>query len=122
MAYKNPIGWFEIYVNDFEKAKEFYSNLFGWEFKLSKTPTYDYWNINTGENSPGGGLMKKTKPSHDGQAIMLYIETDDIDSVLAKAAKIGGKIEIPKTRISETSGSYAIFRDADNNLMGLWSK
>jgi predicted enzyme related to lactoylglutathione lyase len=117
----NKIGWFEIFVNDFDKAKEFYSKLFGWEFKLSQATSSLYWNIYTGENSIGGGLMKKTAPEHTGQSIVLYVEVDDIDKILKQVGDLGGEVVQGKTFISNTAGYYALFRDPDNNLMGLWS-
>ena len=61
MSPQHHIGWFELYVNDFEKSKDFYTNLFGWEFNLSQSSSAPYWNIKTGENSIGGGLMKKSR-------------------------------------------------------------
>ncbi len=122
MAGKNPIGWFEIHVKDFDAARKFYGELFAWEFKLSQGSKSLYWNIYTGENSVGGGLMKKNKPEHEGQAIILYVETDDIEATLKKAVELGGKVDTPKTLISETAGYFALLRDTDNNLIGLWSK
>jgi hypothetical protein len=118
---KNRIGWFEIHVHDFEQAKKFYGDLFGWEFKLSQGSTSMYWNINTGENSVGGGFMKKSKPEHDGQAVILYMETDDIEGLLKKADGLGGKVHTPKTKISDNAGFFGLFNDPDGNLMGLWS-
>jgi len=117
----NKIGWFEIFVNDFDKAKDFYSKLFNWEFKLSQATSSLYWNIYTGEGSIGGGLMKKTKPEHNGQSVILYIEVEDIDKTLKRAVELGGQIVKEKTLISNTAGYYALFNDPDNNLMGLWS-
>jgi len=117
----NKIGWFEIFVNDFDKAKDFYSKLFNWEFKLSQATSSLYWNIYTGEGSIGGGLMKKTKPEHNGQSVILYIEVEDIDKILKRAVELGGQIVKEKTLISNTAGYYALFNDPDSNLMGLWS-
>jgi len=54
-----PIGWFEIHVTDFDKAKDFYGELFGWEFKRMEGGDFEYWTIFTGEDSIGGGFMKK---------------------------------------------------------------
>ncbi len=122
MADKNPIGWFEIHVHDIEKAKTFYGGVFGWEFKQSQAASGKYWNIFAGENSIGGGFMKKSKPEHEGQSVILYIETDDIDGMLLKINGGGGTTETPKTLISENAGYFALFKDPDNNLLGLWSK
>lgn len=122
MSTKHNIGWFELYVNDFEKSKGFYTQLFGWQFNLSKSTDSDYWNIFTGDGSIGGGLMKKTVPEHSGQSIVLYVETDDITSSLDKAVSLGGKIVMPKTLINENAGFFGLFNDIDGNVIGLWSK
>ena len=122
MAGKNPIGWFEIHVTDFDEARKFYGGVFGWEFKLSQGSKSLYWNIYTGENSIGGGFMKKNKPEHEGQAVLLYVEVEDIEDTLKKIVESGGKTDTPKTLISETAGYFSLFKDPDNNLIGLWSK
>jgi len=123
MLAKNPIGWFEIRVEDFERAKKFYEELFGWEFSVSQSSNSIYWNIHTGDNSIGGGFNKKDlKNDGGGQSVILYIEDDNIEKTLEKVQKLGGKIATSKTLISERAGYFALFRDLDNNLMGLWSK
>ena len=122
MSLKNPIGWFEITVNDFDKAKNFYTELFGWEFRLSQGSKSLYWNIYTGEDTIGGGLLKKTKPEQNGQAVILYVEVDDIEASLNKSVTLGGRIEKPKTLISETAGYFGLLQDPDKNVIGLWSK
>jgi hypothetical protein len=122
MAGKNPIGWFEIHVKDFDKARDFYGKLFSWEFNLSQGSKSQYWNIFTAEGSIGGGFMKKSKPEHEGQAVLIYVEVEDIEATLNKAAELGGKTQTPKTLINEKAGYFALFYDNDNNLIGLWSK
>jgi len=123
MAAEHHIGWFEVYVSDFDKAKEFYTELFGWQFNKSTTLGNPYyWIIYTGEGSVSGGLMKKTEPSHTGQAVVLYVETENIEATLKRAESLGGKIIKEKTLISEKAGYFALFTDVDNNTMGLWSK
>ena len=117
-----PIGWFEIHVTDFDKAKDFYGELFGWEFKRMEGGDFEYWTIFTGEDSIGGGFMKKSSPEHEGQAVIIYVEVNDIEKILKGVGEKGGKIEKPKTLISATSGYYGLLRDLDNNLIGLWSE
>jgi hypothetical protein len=121
MSGKNPIGWFEIRVSDFEKAKNFYSQIFDWEFKLSQGSKTIYWNIYTGENNVGGGFTKRELSEQRGQSIIIYIEVEDINLTLEKIKSLGGHIEQEKTLISETAGYFAIFKDLDENIMGLWS-
>lgn len=122
MPTQHNIGWFELYVNDFEKSIDFFSKLFGWQFNPSQSSESVYWNIFTGDSSIGGGLMKKAVPEHSGQSVVLYIETNDIDSTLNKAVSLGGKIVMPKTLINEKAGHFALFSDISGNVLGLWSK
>lgn len=122
MSPQHNIGWFEIFVNDFEKSIEFYTKLFGWEFNQSKSSDSIYWNIFTGGDSLGGGLMKKTAPEHSGQSVVLYVETDNIEGTLEKAVSLGGKIIQVKTLINPNAGYFALFSDIDGNVIGLWGK
>jgi uncharacterized protein len=122
MSTQHHIGWFELYVNDFEKSKDFYSILFGWEFNLSQSTSSPYWNIFTGEGSLGGGLMKKAAPEHSGQSVVLYVETDNIEASLDKAVSLGGKVIMKRTLINENAGSFGLFSDIDGNVIGLWAK
>ena len=122
MKKKNPIGWFEICVSDFEKAKNFYHTVFGWEFRLLKNFRTEYWTIWTGEGTVGGGFMKKSGDFKGGESIILYVEVDNIDESLSEIEKAGGKIISPKTLINESSGYFGMFKDLDGNLMGLWMK
>jgi hypothetical protein len=122
MAGKNPIGWFEIHVTDFDNAIKFYGGIFNWEFKQSQGSKSLYLNIFTGEGSIGGGFMKRDNPEQEGQAVLIYIEVENIDDTLKKAVELGGKIHTAKTLINETAGSFGLFNDTDGNLIGLWSK
>jgi uncharacterized protein len=122
MSSQHHIGWFEIYVKDFEKSIKFFTELFGWKFKQTLSKELPYWNIYTGEGSLGGGFMKKTEPEHSGQSIVLYVETENIEETLKRAVSLGGKIETTKTRISDNAGYFALFKDIDGNVIGLWSK
>ncbi|MCX6163916.1 MAG: VOC family protein [Ignavibacteriae bacterium] len=122
MSPKHHIGWFELYVNDFEKSKDFFTQLFGWQFNLSQSTGSLYWNIFTGEGSIGGGLMKKAVPEHSGQSVVLYVEIDDIKATLDKAVSFGGSIVMPKTLINENAGYFGLFNDIDGNVIGLWGK
>ncbi len=122
MAGKNPIGWFEIHVKDFDEAIKFYGGIFSWEFKQSQGVKSLYWNIFTGEGSIGGGFMKKNSPEHNGNAVLIYIEVEDIRETIKKAVELGGAQHTEKTLINENAGSFGLFNDPDGNLIGLWSK
>lgn len=123
MDKKNPIGWFEIFVNDIYEAEKFYKEIFNWEFKLSINEGKEYWLIKTGNKSIGGGLIQKErKEEASGDNIRIYIEVSDINKILRKVKELGGKEIKTKTLIAENSGYYGLFADKDGNIVGLWSQ
>lgn len=114
----NGICHVEIPCTDFEKVKKFYDDVFGW--KTDVMPQMDYAVFKT-PDGVGGGFSTKAKISKEA-GILLYIETDDIDSTLKKIEGSGGKSIQQKTQISPEYGYYAVFSDNEGNVMGLWSK
>ena len=110
----NPLGHWELLVNDVAKAKEFYSAVFEWEFDESSFPGYVL--IKTGSD-PGGGMFVKpeTAPVY---ALNTYFLTDDIEATIAKAIAKGAAVIVPKTPI-EGVGHWAMFADPDGIPIGL---
>ena len=106
---------FEIPADNVERARSFYSKLFGWE--INEISGMDYWLITTsGEKPVGGGMMKRQNP---GQPIVNYVDVPSVDNYAAKIEKLGGKIIFPKTAVPEM-GYFAICLDTENNIFGLW--
>jgi predicted enzyme related to lactoylglutathione lyase len=113
------IIWFEIPADNPERAKKFYGSLFGW--KIEAFPGMgDYWHIDTGggDDTPDGGLMKRKQP---GQPITNYINVASVTKFMAKVAKLGGKVCLPKTAVP-TMGYFAVCQDTENNTFALWER
>ena len=106
---------FEVPADDVERAKKFYTDLFGW--KIEKTPQMDYWMITTsGEKQVDGGMMKRQEPQ---QPITNYIDVASIDESAAKVQQLGGKVVVPKAAVP-TYGWFAVCLDTENNVFALW--
>ncbi|MDQ6631763.1 MAG: VOC family protein [Verrucomicrobiota bacterium] len=113
------IVWFEIPADNIERARKFYSALFGW--KIEQFPgVQDYWHIDTGggDDTPDGGLMGRKQP---GQPITNYINVESVTEFAATVQKLGGKVCLPKTAVPEM-GYFAVCQDTENNTFGLWEK
>lgn len=109
------ITHFEIPADDVDRARKFYSSLFGWKFK--EVPGMGYWLIETdGEKSVGGGMMKRQAPS---QVITDYIDVPSIEEYASKAQKLGGKILVPKTSVPG-AGWFAVCLDTEGNVFAIW--
>jgi predicted enzyme related to lactoylglutathione lyase len=116
----SSIVWFEIPADDVERAKSFYSQLFGW--KIEKFPgPMEYWHIDTGgsDETPDGGLMKRQNPQQQG--ITNYVGVASVDESAAKVEKLGGKICMQKTAVPEM-GYFVICHDPERNMFALWEK
>ncbi len=111
----STIVHFEIPVDDIERAKKFYTELFGWEIK--EEPEMKYYMIKTsGENPVDGGMMKREHPQ---QQITNYIDVCCVDEYSKKIEKLGGKVVMPKTAVPGM-GYFAVCLDTENNAFGIW--
>lgn len=111
------IVWFEIPADNLERAKAFYSDLFGW--KINPFPGMnDFLHIDTGgaDASPDGGLQTRKTPD---QTITNYVSVDSVDKFAKKVEKLGGKICMPKTAVPQM-GYFAVCQDTEGNSFGIW--
>jgi uncharacterized protein len=114
---------FEIPVNDVEKAKKFYSDVFGW--KIEKVPNMEYYTITTvpvDEKGnllrPGvnGGLYKREQPM---QQPVNYVYVESVEEYSKKIEAVGGKVVVPKMDIPGM-GWFALCQDPDGNTFGIF--
>ena len=126
---------FGIPADNIERAKQFYSDLFGWKIekmsrstdennsKLTSAATgepIEYWMITTtddqGNKALGGGLMKRQLPQHQ---ITNYINVNSIDEYKSKIEEAGGKVVAPKHAVPGM-GYFALCLDPENNSFAIW--
>lgn len=122
---KNAIGWFEVPVTDFDRAKTFYSAIFDFEM-----PEIDMAGIRMGmflydrDNGGIGGAIchgEGYKPA-GGDGPKIYLDGgSDLNTVLERVPGAGGQIALPKTEIAPGMGYFAFFSDPEGNVMGLYS-
>jgi len=107
---------FEISVDNPERAKKFYENVFGWN--INKWGPEDYWLVMTGEKTePGidGALMKRGEQK---QNVVNTISVPDIDDAVEKVKKNGGKVLMPKMTIPGI-GYNTYCQDTEGNVFGI---
>ncbi len=119
----NPVNWFEIPVDDLERARQFYETVFGLQLSLNEMgPMKMAWfPMTQGGGGAMGTLMKSESytPSHAGT--LVYFSVTDIEGTLAKVNANGGKTLMPKTGIGE-HGYIAHFQDCEGNRVALHSR
>jgi uncharacterized protein len=119
---ENMVVWFEIPVNDIERAKKFYSFVFQIEIQLEymgDTP-YGFFPMRGYGNS--GALVKRMDFQPSAKAATIYLNGGhDLSDPLSRIEPAGGTILVPKTLISHEMGYYALFLDTEGNRVGLHS-
>ena len=118
----NPVGWFEIYVQDMERAKTFYGKVLGAEFTLLRADGLEMWAFPADYNTYGisGTLVKMDGVPSGGNSILVYFSCDDCASEESRAEQAGGRIKQAKTAIGEY-GFISLLFDSEGNLIGLHS-
>ena len=115
---------FEVPFDDGERARSFYSDVFGW--KLQQMPEFDYTGVTTG---PAGDNGMPSEPGYIGGGMfarqsdvnrpVITIEVDDMQAALAKIAANGGAAVGEPMDVGDM-GIAGYFTDSEGNLMGLW--
>lgn len=122
---KNAVNWFEIPVTDFARAKKFYSTIFDFEMpEMTMAENLMGFLLYDQEGGGVGGAIVKgpgNKPSAEG-ALVYFNGGKDLNVVLGRVEKAGGKVIVPKTAITPEFGYFAIFTDTEGNRLGLHSQ
>jgi len=117
---------FEIHVDDMERAKQFYRNVFGWIFQdWSDYAGMAYWGAEGADpEEPGinGALMQRQSPGpREGQPISAYVCTmgvENYDLTEQKILENGGKAAMPKAALTGMAWQ-GYYHDTEGNIFGI---
>lgn len=131
----NIVGWFEIYVNDLERAVHFYSELMNIsiddfidlsnkDIKMRAFPWVE------GGEFASGALVEHTEanasfpmPMKGGRGgTLVYLHSEDCAVETRRAEHAGGKLLHDKHKIGEGYGYCAFIEDTEGNVVGIHSK
>ena len=118
----NPVGWFEIYVQDMDRAKAFYETVFGVKLEKLNDEQPELWKfpqLMTGYGA-SGALAKAEGVSSGGNSTMVYFSCADCADELARVPEAGGQVRREKLSIGEY-GFVALAVDTEGNMIGLHS-
>lgn len=101
------MGWNELYTKDVEKAKDFYSKLFGWTYDVDKDSGYV---MIQNKGRANGGIFAITPEMGDMPPMwVVYFTVKDMDASLAKVKDLGGKVHMGPKKIGP--GKIAMIAD-----------
>jgi predicted enzyme related to lactoylglutathione lyase len=119
---RNPVGWFEIYVQDMARAKAFYEKTLEVTFQKLESPDLEMWAFPFDMNAPGaGGTLVKMEGKDSGSGgTIIYFSCADCAVEAGRAAQHGGKVVKEKFSIGDY-GFIAFVEDTEGNMIGLHS-
>ena len=126
----NPVVWFEIYVQDMQRAKRFYETVLDIELEKMPAPTaeldMEMWAFpsdkDTAQTSYGacGMLVKMEGFSSAGGGTLVYFGCKDCAVEASRVASNGGMVLKEKMSIGE-HGFIVLARDTEGNMIGFHS-
>lgn len=118
----NPVGWFEIYVQDMPRARAFYEGVFGVALQPLPSTTLEMLAFPMLDERPGcpGALVRYPEKSSGPGGTIIYFSCEDCAIQAERAASLGGAIVKPRFSIGPY-GFIALVTDPDHNLIGLHS-
>jgi len=119
------VGFFDIYVDDMDRAQAFYETVLDTELAVMDDPNDATIQMRAfaddfASHGAGGALVKLdfAKPGPGGS--MVYFTCDDCAVEEGRATAAGGSVVRPKSPIGE-HGFVAVVTDTEGNMIGLHS-
>jgi len=121
MNSKNTINWFEIPVNNFERAISFYESILDIKLARENMDDIDLAIFPADKKAVSGALIKADflQPGDQGSLVYLNVE-GKMDDVIGRAQKRGSNLLFPKTNLGEP-GYIAHISDSEGNKIALHS-
>ena len=118
----NPVGWFEIYVQDMPRAQKFYEATFAVKLQVLPSPIIQMLTFPMEPDVPGcpGSLVKCEGKASGGGGTIVYFTCEDCAVEVARAVQHGGQIFKDKFSIGDY-GYIALIFDTEGNMIGLHS-
>jgi len=122
---KNPVGWFEIYVDDLARAKTFYEAVFEVNLEVLGDPNDSSIQMlafpsDMEKYGATGALVKMEHVLAGGGGTLVYFSCDDCAIEASRVKEAGGSIQKPKMAIGEY-GFISLAVDSEGNMIGLHS-
>lgn len=119
---KATLSFFEIPSADPPRLARFFREVFGWDSidVPWDGPRYVRLLPPASEEAPGGGILERDASELvDRLTVMLRIEGEALEEVLARVVAAGGAVALAPAEVGG-SGRFARFFDPEGNSFGLW--
>jgi len=119
---RNPVGWFEIYVQDMARAARFYETVLG--VQLTQLPGTDLdmraFPMQPEAGGASGALVHVQGVPSGGMGTMVYFSCADCATEAGRVVAAGGRIHRDKMSIGQY-GHIVLAVDTEGTMFGLHS-
>lgn len=118
-----PIGafsWNELMTTDVDAAKVFYGDLFGWRMQKFEPGEVDYTMATLGDQEIAGIMAIPEEAAGMPPSWGGYVTVADVDALLPRVSKLGGKVAVPPHDIPDV-GRFAVIQDPQGVMLSIIS-
>ena len=121
----NPVGWFEIYVDDMSRARKFYESVLDIQLTSLEIPDESSLEMlafpsNMEEHGTSGSLVHVDGFPAGGNSTLVYFSCEDCSVEESRVVPAGGTIKTSKMPIGQY-GFVTLVIDTEGNMFGLHS-
>ena len=113
------VVWYDLMTEDLDSARQFYGELFGWQFEGSEGAGRGDYSVARSGNTYVAGLLEVRRPD-DGtrhSRWLPYISVADVDEAVMRATTNGGRVAAAPRDVAY--GRVAAVIDAEGGVVGL---
>ena len=119
---KNAVNWFEIPATDIDRAVKFYSTVLNTELQQQDMMGTKMAFFTNETEGVGGSICSGEGYTPSANGAKIYLNGgEDLAGPLSKVEAAGGKVVLPKTKITDEIGYMATFIDTEGNSVSFHS-
>ncbi|WP_236970356.1 VOC family protein [Membranihabitans marinus] len=119
---KSHLSIFEIPATEISRAVNFYQAILDINIEQMEMPGMEMGIFPYEDQMVTGVIIKGEDYLPSAHGVTIYLNAgDNLQVILDKVEKNGGKIILPKTAHADESGFFALFLDSEGNRLGLHS-
>ena len=118
MKTHGDFGWCDLMTEDPDKARDFYTEVIGWNTEVVDIGKGPYTVMKIGDRPVAGMMAKPAEAAEAPTMWTCYVTVDDVDARAAKVAAAGGVVIVAPTDIPSV-GRMAVIQDPTGGAIGI---
>jgi predicted enzyme related to lactoylglutathione lyase len=116
----NANNWFEIPVQDMDRAQRFYETLLAQPLRREPMGPQTLAVFPYAEGTVGGALLAGPQVNAPAAGVLVYLNAGEhLAPALGRLAEAGGHIVTPRVDLPDGMGAFVHFIDSEGNRVGL---